>query len=152
MASPTQRAWIWENSRRQWRTEEPAVLQSTRSQRVRHNWATEQQQEIRLREVKPSAQGHIAFKWQRQDWNPGSSHFWICLGDFAFPRKPHYVSNKPFIRCFLCGASSSISVSEPASIDEGWGAYPSHLLAVDYKHEKVNLCISNKRASLVAQW
>ena len=34
--------WIWANSGRQW-TEEPGVLQSTGSQRVRHNLVTEQQ-------------------------------------------------------------------------------------------------------------
>ena len=36
--------WIWANSRRWWRTERPGVLQSMGSQRVSHNWATEQQQ------------------------------------------------------------------------------------------------------------
>ena len=42
MASPTQRTWIWANSGRWWRTEEPGVLQSMGSQRVGHNLATEQ--------------------------------------------------------------------------------------------------------------
>ena len=42
MASPTQRTWVWASSRRRWRTGKPGVLQSRRSQRVRHNWATEQ--------------------------------------------------------------------------------------------------------------
>ena len=39
----TQWTWAWANSRRQWRTREPGVLQSVRSQRVRHDLATEQQ-------------------------------------------------------------------------------------------------------------
>ena len=43
LASLTQWTWVWPNSRRQWRTEKPGVLQSMRSQRVGHNWATEQQ-------------------------------------------------------------------------------------------------------------
>ena len=34
--SQTQGIWIWENSGGQWRTEEPGVLQSMGSQRVRH--------------------------------------------------------------------------------------------------------------------
>ena len=42
MASLTQRTWIWANSGRRWRTEEPGVLQSMGSQRARHNLATEQ--------------------------------------------------------------------------------------------------------------
>ena len=34
--------WIWANSGRYWRTEEPGVLQSMGSQRVRHDWVNEQ--------------------------------------------------------------------------------------------------------------
>ena len=44
MASPTGWTWVWASSRRWWRTGRPGVLQSTGSQRVRHDWATEQQQ------------------------------------------------------------------------------------------------------------
>ena len=42
MASLTQWTWVWASSRRWWRTGKPGVLQSTRSQRVRHDRATEQ--------------------------------------------------------------------------------------------------------------
>ena len=42
MASLTQWTWIWANSGRQWRTEEAGMLQSTGSQRVGHDLATEQ--------------------------------------------------------------------------------------------------------------
>ena len=45
MASPTQWRWVWANSGRQWRTGKPGVLQSMESQRVRHDLATEHQQE-----------------------------------------------------------------------------------------------------------
>ena len=41
MASLTQWVWVWANSGRRWRTGKPGVLQSTGSQRVRHNWVTE---------------------------------------------------------------------------------------------------------------
>ena len=41
MASPTQWTWIWANSGKGWRTRKPGVLQSMRSQRVGHNWETE---------------------------------------------------------------------------------------------------------------
>ena len=44
MASLTQCTWVWANSGRSWRTGKPGVLQSMGSQRVRHNWVTEQQQ------------------------------------------------------------------------------------------------------------
>ena len=46
MASLTCWMWIWVNSGRQWRTEEPGVLQSIDSQKVRYYLETEQQQKI----------------------------------------------------------------------------------------------------------
>ena len=45
MASLTQWTWVWANSRRWWWTGKPGMLQSMRSQRVRDDWATEQQQQ-----------------------------------------------------------------------------------------------------------
>ena len=41
MSSPTQWTWVWVNSRCWWWTGRPGVLQSTGSQRARHDWATE---------------------------------------------------------------------------------------------------------------
>ena len=41
MASPTQRTWVWVNSRSWWWTGRPGMLQSMGSQRVGHDWATE---------------------------------------------------------------------------------------------------------------
>ena len=41
MASPTQWTWVWVDSGSWWWTGRPGVLQSTGSQRVRHDWATE---------------------------------------------------------------------------------------------------------------
>ena len=38
--------WIWANSERQWRTEEPGMLQSMGSQRVGHDLVTERQQNV----------------------------------------------------------------------------------------------------------
>ena len=43
IASPMQWKWTWASSRSWWGSERPGVLQSIGSQRVRHNWATEQQ-------------------------------------------------------------------------------------------------------------
>ena len=40
----TQYAWVWANSRRQWRTGKPGMLQSMGLQRVGHDLATKQQQ------------------------------------------------------------------------------------------------------------
>ena len=44
ITSLTQWTQTWANSEREWRTGKPGVLQSMRSQRVRHDLATEQQQ------------------------------------------------------------------------------------------------------------
>ena len=46
MASLTQWTWAWASSGRWWRTGRPGVLQSMQSQRVGHDWATEQQQQV----------------------------------------------------------------------------------------------------------
>ena len=45
MASPTHWTWVWPSSRRWWWTGKPGVLPSMGSQRVRHNWVTELQQQ-----------------------------------------------------------------------------------------------------------
>ena len=41
MASPTQWTWVWVNSGSWWWTGRPGMLQSKKSQRVGHDWATE---------------------------------------------------------------------------------------------------------------
>ena len=41
MASPTRWTWVWVNSGSWWWTGRPGMLQSMRSQRVGHDWATE---------------------------------------------------------------------------------------------------------------
>ena len=44
MASPTQWTWVWASCRRWWRTGKLGMLQSMGSQRVGHDWVTEQHQ------------------------------------------------------------------------------------------------------------
>ena len=51
MESPMQYTWTWASPRRCWGTGRPGLLQSIGSQRVRHDWATEQQQ------------------WKQMEWN-----------------------------------------------------------------------------------
>ena len=41
MASPAQWTWVWARSGSWWWTGKPGMLQSMRSQRVQHDWATE---------------------------------------------------------------------------------------------------------------
>ena len=43
VTSLTQWTWVWANAGRWWWTGKPGMLQFMGSQRVRHNWATEQQ-------------------------------------------------------------------------------------------------------------
>ena len=42
---PTQWTWVWASLGNWWRKGKPGVLQSVGTQRVRHDWATEQQQQ-----------------------------------------------------------------------------------------------------------
>ena len=49
VASLTQWIWVWAGSRRLWRTGKPGMLQSIGSQRVGHNWATEQQKKTKTK-------------------------------------------------------------------------------------------------------
>ena len=51
MASPTQWIWDWANPGRWWRSGKPDVLQSMGSQRVGHDWVTEQQQSIKSTDI-----------------------------------------------------------------------------------------------------
>ena len=44
--SLTQWTWLWESSRRWWRTGKPDMLQPMGSQRVGHNWATQYQSQF----------------------------------------------------------------------------------------------------------
>ena len=44
MASQSQWTWVWANSRTEWRTGKPGVLQSMGSQRVEYDLVTEQEQ------------------------------------------------------------------------------------------------------------
>ena len=46
MASPIWWTWVWVSSRSWWWTGKPGMLQSMGLQRVRHDWLTEQQQQM----------------------------------------------------------------------------------------------------------
>ena len=46
MASPTKGTWVWASSGRWWRTRKSDIVQSIGSQRVRQDWAAEQQQQM----------------------------------------------------------------------------------------------------------
>ena len=62
MTSLTQCTWVWANSRRQWRTGKSDLLQSMGSQRVGHDWATEQQQQEISSEVHASSQWCVIWR------------------------------------------------------------------------------------------
>ena len=51
MLSLTRWIWVWVNSGSWWWMGRPGVLQSMRSQRVGHNWATEQQEQLKILEM-----------------------------------------------------------------------------------------------------
>ena len=87
MASLNQQTWVWANSGRWWRTEEPGVLQSMGLQRIRHDLVIEQQQQLtseathqgikRWKEVSIFCSSlclcNINFKWNCTDSSPSAS-------------------------------------------------------------------------------
>ena len=70
MASPTQWTWIWASSGRWWRIGRPGVLQSMGSQRVGHNWVTEQQQQametLQTKSIQAKTQSTFAQSFKAQ--------------------------------------------------------------------------------------
>ena len=75
MASLTWWTWVWASSRRWWRTGNPGVLQSMGLQRVRHDWATEQQA------LEQQWEGKARFSFEGVFW------MWLYLKADAFSNK-----------------------------------------------------------------
>ena len=91
MASPTRWTWIWANCGRWWRTEETGLLQSMRSQRVGHDWATEQQHwwlivGLNFRTLEPSKCLNSRFVSKSQ-WKNSYATQRDHLLNFDFPKK-----------------------------------------------------------------
>ena len=66
VTSLTQWTWVWAKSEREWMTGKPGMLQSMGSQRVGHDWATEQQQ------LSSALRCELL------------THFWICLSQIIW--------------------------------------------------------------------
>ena len=77
MPSPTQWTRVWANSGRQWKTAKSGLLQFMGSQRVRINWATEQQQQcivtrIQIKHVDKTLRGMGEHRKKQPLWAGGS--------------------------------------------------------------------------------
>ena len=105
-ASPTQWTWIWANSRRQWRTEKPGVLQSMGSQESN---ITEEQQVIYMlccgqqeleEKVSISDTG-----WTFRQGGHRFSAFWLrsSVDKVAFLKKWHLGKHMKSRRKMPCG-------------------------------------------------
>ena len=70
VASSTQWIWVWANPRRWSRPGEPGVLQSTGSQRVRYDWATQWQQTWTesLDNIRPVYPRAASLVWEIRPW------------------------------------------------------------------------------------
>ena len=75
MTSQTQWTWIWASSGRWWKTGNPCLLQSTGSQRVRHNLVTEQQ----FPSVQLAFLAYFWAHWQRKDFSYSPIVFFFFL-------------------------------------------------------------------------
>ena len=69
VAPPTQWTWVWASSGRCWRTGNSGMLQSMGSQRVRQDWATEQQRDFpgspEVKTLHSQCKGHRCDLWSR---------------------------------------------------------------------------------------
>ena len=85
MVSLTQWTWVWANSRRQWRTGKPSVLQAMGSQRVGHHLVTEQQW-LRMLSI----------------FNVIIGHIFIFFGEISFQLFCQYCLCSSWIVFFFC--------------------------------------------------
>ena len=87
----TQWTWVWASSRSWWWTGKPGVLQSMGLQRVRHDWANEEQQMQNLQLEHENSQ----FMWDPVPWlNPSPLH-WECGAFTTGPpgKSPYFLSH-----------------------------------------------------------
>ena len=93
MTSPTQWTWVSAISGRWWRTEEPGMLQSMGSQRVRHDWVTELNwtEGFSTLALLTFSDWTTTMEWRRQIWNM----FPFCPGS-SFP-----ISKIPFLFLYM---------------------------------------------------
>ena len=71
----TQWTWVWASFGRWWWIGKPGVLQSMGSQRVRHVWATEQQQHYTIHH-------YILVQLSSQGYGFSSGHVWMWESDY----------------------------------------------------------------------
>ena len=82
IASPTPWTWVWANSRRQWRTEKPGVLQCMGSQRVWYNLATKQQEVTHTEGFRVALENRASYLFSSfivsvEGWTPGVTYPFI---------------------------------------------------------------------------
>ena len=110
LSSLTGWTWVWASSRRWWWTEKLGMLQSMGSQRVRHDWATEEQQQlVKLRKElwRSVIPREIDYSYLRATWEIGylSGCFCIQQTTRTFDPNEHLNTLKKMVR-------SSIMVSK----------------------------------------
>ena len=66
--SPSPQTWVWASSRKWWRTGKPGVLQSMVSQRVGHDWETEQLQQQQHHSTIPVVAGKFSYYFIGNLW------------------------------------------------------------------------------------
>ena len=118
MASLTWCTWVCANSGRWWRTEKHGVLQSMGSQRVRHDWATEQL-------------NNNSFNWGilKVIWHP----YWGGAGTLA-------CLTSSLVMLLLCSENHWITQTPPLAISSstlsttGWTFPPRRQVHGDHRH------------------
>ena len=115
MAAPTQHTWVWANSGRWWRTEEPVMLQSMRSQRVQHDWVTKQQQQ---------QQNCVTYLTMKSPLSLLAQHNFslqvVCLKTGSPPMKGfclyRELHSSQFLKCYLLLLTSRIVICYSSNV------------------------------------
>ena len=141
MASPTQCTWVWASSERWLRTGKPGVLQSMGSQRVRHDWATEQQTPVQQAE-----------SWSREGRQIGCADALSAMHAAQAQRIGVFIS---FCRtrwrrpCFLCVIAQPLSYSVESKRTPGG---PLLCLEDEQNTEWERLVVFSTARPLEASW
>ena len=151
MASLTQWTWVWVDSGSWWWTGRPGVLQSTGSQRVRHDWVTEQQLTFwhtwpRGLEVEPES----CSSWRLMSPVAAFEPFWFAFPQWGVSLLPRTAmlsdaTREQLLRDQPIPAESRHWQGQSSSRGGLWGAVVSWGVSTEWKKKSIVLSKRKER-------